>query len=309
MPKKKTGIPAAETLIFEYISHCKKKKLSENTLKSYQLDLNQYAAYLREMSYECGYKSAQQYIDSLQGHKIKSIKRKLSTLKMFLSYLCSKRIIPAGGILFNAHLDKSTASTDGSKETMDWEEVQRMLHTGRDGLTKFQEMDIQYREYVRDLVVLELIASTGMQCEEICGLRRSDVNFHDGTVRIKSGSGTERTVRIDSENVRNSLLNYYRLYAIEIEEAGCFIVNHWKEPISADSVRTIIRKFGEMARIPRRITPRMIRRAFTTMLLEKSDMDIRDIQLLVGHKEIASTKKYDERSRPRQLSVVLNEKY
>ena len=84
-----------ETAILNYLNHCRfEKGLDSKTIKAYQIDLLQFSAFIQKKGNFYRKENLQAYIAYLHGHyKIKSVKRKIASLKAFFNYLEYEEII------------------------------------------------------------------------------------------------------------------------------------------------------------------------------------------------------------------------
>jgi len=85
------------------------------------------------------------------------------------------------------------------------------------------------------------------------------VRLSEGEVKIYGKGAKERFVQVANPSVLQILREYRTAFAAPIERAGDFFVNRLCRPLSAQSVRSIVRKYANLARIGQRITPHMFR--------------------------------------------------
>ena len=110
-------------------------------------------------------------------------------------------------------------------------------------------------------------------------------------------------IYIENRNVLHALRKYMDMYRSFIEETGYVFINRVGQPLSDQSVRTMINKYVKKASIHLHITPHMFRHSFATLLLE-SDVDIRYIQKLLGHSSITTTQIYTNVSMAKQKEIL-----
>ena len=165
------------------------------------------------------------------------------------------------------------------------------------------------RETLRDIVVLELLFSTGLRVSELCALSKDSFQLSDRVLRLLiNGKGRkERVIEITTAELLHLLRIYCSEFSKEIEEQKSILFNRRGRPISPQSVRRIINKYLKQIGVNNHITPHMFRHTFATSLLE-AGMDIRYIQSLLGHSSISTTQIYTHVT-ARQQTLLLAEKH
>ena len=140
------------------------------------------------------------------------------------------------------------------------------------------------REVLRDIVVLELLFSTGLRVSELCALSQDTFLLSDSGLRlsVKGKGRKERIIQITTPELLQLMQKYYDAFSKEIQEQGVILFNRRGRPLAPQSVRRIINKYLNWIGAPNHITPHMFRHTFATSLLE-AGMDIRYIQSLLGH--------------------------
>lgn len=257
-----------QELVDEYLHYCRwQKGLNAKTLKAYRIDLGQFLGFMGGSDLDR--KSLNSFIVRLhEKYKPKSIKRKLASVKAFCSYLAYEGILTAA------------------------------YERAEGDLTQHQ-----YRSVLRDVAVIELLFATGIRVSELCGLEAGNVNLADGVIKIYGKGARERVIQIANPSVRKALNRYYDSFAEEIEEVGYFFLNRCRQRLSEQSVRSMIQKYAELAGVRVRVTPHMFRHSFATYLLEE-DVDIRYIQVLLGHSSIVTTQIYTQVASKKQGDIL-----
>ena len=134
---------------------------------------------------------------------------------------------------------------------------------------------------------------------ELCSLSRRDVKLEEGEVKIYGKGAKERFVQITNPSVLQAL----REYRQETDHSEIFFVNRLGKPLSDQSVRGIVKKYGKLGGVEQHITPHMFRHSFATLLLEE-DVDIRYIQRLLGHSSIVTTQIYTHVAGKKQRDIL-----
>lgn len=288
--------------ILSYLSHCKYEKgLSFQTLKAYQIDLEQFAQFIKDERSIPDKAVLQSYISGLRKqYKIKSEKRKIASLKAFFGYLEYEGKIeenPFTKLRIKLHEPFLLP------RTIPLSAIHKLLACAYSKKTTVGTNSYTYRAVLRDIAVLELLFATGMRVSELCTLRPESVDFVENTIKIHGKGSKERIIQICNDSVLAAVHSYHTAFLCEIETSGWFFVNRLGHRLSDQSVRFMIRKYTDIAGIELHITPHMFRHSFATLLLEE-DVDIRYIQQLLGHSSIMTTQIYTHVSAKKQRDIL-----
>ena len=165
------------------------------------------------------------------------------------------------------------------------------------------------RWILRDIVVLELLFSTGLRVSELCALSKETFLLTDSGLRLLvNGKGRkERIIQITTPELVHLTKIYDNEFSKEIQNQGAILFNQKGRPLSPQSVRRIINKYLKRIGVSSHVTPHMFRHTFATSLLE-AGLDIRYIQSLLGHSSISTTQIYTHVTVNR-LTSLLAEKH
>src|SRR3989344_7848805 len=166
---------------------------------------------------------------------------------------------------------------------------------------------------VRDKAILEVLFSTGLRVSELVGLNREQVNMDAGEFGVIGKGGKSRVVFL-SKRAKEWLGKYFRMrndpyrplfirYSGPKAKDG---LTDEKSRLSVRSVERLIEKYRKKAGILFRIGPHILRHSFATDLLQQG-ADIRSVQEMLGHKNIATTQIYTHVTNIRLREV--HEKY
>jgi len=281
-----------------FIGHCMYQKgLNSKTVKAYGIDLRQYFAFsdgkIEKETLTC-------FIEHLhKSYKPKTVKRKIATLKAFVSYLYFEEVIE--------HNPFSKIKTAFKQplilpKIIPFNDINEMLKCV---YAQFCRADSKYRQktVMRDIAIMELLFATGARVSEICSLKAECINVSDGYIKIYGKGSKERVIQIENKDVIKALLNYEKAFSSSIASTGYFFINRLDSRISEQSVRFMVRKYAKMASCNKNVTPHMFRHSFATLLLEE-DVDIRYIQRLLGHSSITTTQIYTHVSTAKQKEIL-----
>jgi site-specific recombinase XerD len=146
---------------------------------------------------------------------------------------------------------------------------------------------------LRDKAILELLFSTGLRVSELCGLNRDlDLTRDEFSVR---GKGEKVRVVFLSPDAKDAIKKYEAKRA-DMDEAlfvqmGKNSKNAKDLRLTPRSVERMIKRYAIKAGITRKVTPHVVRHVFATDLLENG-ADLRAVQAMLGHANIATTQVY-----------------
>lgn len=143
-------------------------------------------------------------------------------------------------------------------------------------------------EEIRDLAIVDLLASTGMRVGELVQLNREDINFHERECVVFGKGSSERVVYFDART-KIHLLNY--LDSRSDNNPALFVsLTLPRERLMIGGVETRIREIGKRADM-QKVHPHKFRRTLATRAIDKG-MPIEQVQRLLGHVKIDTTMHY-----------------
>jgi integrase/recombinase XerD len=157
---------------------------------------------------------------------------------------------------------------------------------------------------IRDRALLEFAYATGVRVSELVGLKLQDIFFTDGVARVFGKGAKERLVPVGRR-----ALGAVSLYAREIRPTldrgkgrGILFLNARGTPLSRVGAWGVIKATARRAGIAKRVTPHTLRHTFATHLLE-GGADLRAVQEMLGHADLATTQLYTHVDRDYLRSV------
>jgi integrase/recombinase XerD len=156
----------------------------------------------------------------------------------------------------------------------------------------------------RDLAILELFYASGLRLSELCSARLEMMNFDDGFLRITGKGNKTRITRVGTK-AREALLDYLqneRPSLVSKRTSSHIFLSVRGTALSPDRVRQIVKERAALAGITHNVYPHLLRHSFATHLLE-GGADLRVIQELLGHADIATTQVYTHVDRQRLKAV------
>ncbi len=270
------------------------KGLSKQTYQSYLSDIEIFFQYFKDKkdTNDLLGEDIIEYLryDSSTG-KIKTVStylRKMSSIKSFYLFLKREGII-------NVEIPSmyTPKKPERLPNCLSIEEVEALLDTP----------DISKPEGLRDKAMLELMYSSGLRVSELLSLERRKINLERGIVSIFGKGAKERKVPIG-----DFALEYVNKYINEArrknpgKDSKYLFLNRYGKPLSRQYFFKQIKKYALLAGIETDISPHTLRHCFATHLLENG-AQLRAVQEMLGHTNIATTQIYTHISTKRILSA------
>ncbi|MCQ2797771.1 MAG: tyrosine-type recombinase/integrase [Bacilli bacterium] len=163
--------------------------------------------------------------------------------------------------------------------------------------------DIQTDSGTRDRAMLEIMYATGLRVSELCELKMNEVNFQSKLITIIGKGNKQRSVPVSDFSLQY-LGNYVHLVRRRNpgRDTKYVFLNREGNPISRQYFFKQVKKYAAMAGIDAEISPHTLRHCFATHLLERG-AEIRAVQEMLGHTNLATTQIYTEVSTNRITSA------
>ncbi|MFA6006004.1 MAG: tyrosine-type recombinase/integrase [Patescibacteria group bacterium] len=170
----------------------------------------------------------------------------------------------------------------------------------------FQTPNVKRVQGLRDRTILEVLFSTGLRVSELAGLNRDQVNVERGEFGVIGKGGKARVVFL-SKNAIEWLNRYMQTRkdpspAVFIRYKGKTAESPEKLRLSPRQIERLVDRYRITAGITSRITPHVLRHSFATDLLMHG-ADLRSVQEMLGHKNIATTQIYTHVTNPHLKEV------
>jgi len=269
--------------------------LSANTVAAYSSDLRNFQDYLRESGIstwrEVSRSNISGYIQRIgPSFSPRSRARRLAALRTFFRFLLRAGLIednPASLVHFpklGPQLPKALSSA----------QIESLL----------AQPDPAKPIGQRDRAMFELLYACGLRVSELAELQLRQVVLQPGYLTVRGKGEKERIVPMGElavESLRTYLENG-RLKLLKKGPVPEVFVNARGESISRQGVWKIIKSSASKAGITVNITPHMLRHSFATHLLENG-ADLRSLQVMLGHADIATTQIYTHVARERLREI------
>jgi integrase/recombinase XerD len=290
-----------EGLVLDFLAYLELERgLSRNTLNAYRTDLLQYGEFLAEHELDALVARPADIGDFLAdlatgngrpACSAATVHRKTACLRSFYKHLRRDELIG----------DDPTASLSAPRrakklpQVLNYAEVQRLLAAprGSDPTT------------LRDRALLEAMYACGLRASETIGLEMSDIDLEEGLLRARGKGSKERIVPLGRKAIA-AIAAYLRggrpkLVPPERHEARLF-VNFRGGPLSRQGLYKIVQRHAREAGLAGRMSPHTLRHSFATHLLA-GGCDLRAVQEMLGHADIATTQMYTHLSGERLKEV------
>jgi len=147
--------------------------------------------------------------------------------------------------------------------------------------------------YLRDRAMLELLYATGIRASELASLKTSDLNFDIGYLRCIGKGRRERIIPVGKTalSVTTDYLRDLRPKLTKPFSDNFLLLSRTGRPMGRIEIWRIIKKYAILAGMPRNLTVHTLRHCFATHLLA-GGADLRSLQEMLGHVDIATTQIY-----------------
>ena len=256
------------------------KKLGDNTINSYMLDLEDFFKTFNGSIESCTKKDILAYISSINGLEVSTVNRHISSLKSFFNYLVDESIIKVSPIEEVSSLKKAKKLP----KYLSISEVDKLLN-----IPLNSEFDY------RNKAMLELMYGTGLRVSELVSIEYSNIDFENSIIRINGKGKKERIIPLGevASYYLKIYLSDYRSKLLKRNTYNQVFLNNHGKPITRQGFNYILENIRELTGIEKEITPHVLRHSFATHLLE-GGADIRSIQEMLGHENISTTNIYTE---------------
>ena len=295
MPSSK--IPALDILIDQYLNYLLiEKGLSGTTLESYSSDIARYRGFLNENKIrqisEADTALILKHMIALRnaGLNARSRARHLVTIRGFYRFMVHEKILKHDP----ARLVDLPKTSLKLPDVLSVDEVSQLLETP----------DTDKPRGARDCAMLELLYAAGLRVSELVNLKMQDVNLEAGFVRVFGKGSKERVVPIGlhAKEKIESYIQKSRHTLLKNRASPYLFVARAGKPLTRQGFWKLLRKYAGQAQLNKKVTPHSLRHSFASHLLE-GGADLRAVQVMLGHVDIATTQIYTHVAR-QQLKIL-----
>lgn len=277
-----------KNFIQEYLTMLKvERNLAKNSIESYRRDLSQYHKFLSTdlninsvLSVTLGH--IRTYVRHLKdkGFAANSVKRAISSIRTYHNFLSSEGYMK-----------------DNPAQLLDTPKVPQKLPN----VLSIQEIDSILRVIPekapmarRDLAIFEMMYSCGLRVTELCNLKSVDILWDSEMIRVIGKGDKHRFIPIGPiarDNLKD-YLNYERpKLADKNPNVGQIFLSRNGRKLTRMMIWILLKKWTDAANVGKDVSPHTLRHSFATHLLE-GGADLRSVQEMLGHSDIATTQIY-----------------
>jgi integrase/recombinase XerD len=270
--------------------------LAKNTIMAYREDLEAYSAFLSGKGVTSvsasGKNDIINFMFSQKDHGLaaNSIARRLAAIRMFYRFLVRERVLK----------DDPTSLIDSPKlwkkipETLSVNEIEALL----------AQPEARTLQGIRDRAILETLYATGMRVSEAVNLKVDDLNLDVGFLRCIGKGNKERVIPLGKKAITSvsKYLASVRPALLKKRSSDSLFVSRLGSKISRQSFWKLIKRYAKQARIKKPMKPHTLRHSFATHLLEHG-ADLRSVQEMLGHSNIATTQIYTHINKDRLKAI------
>ena len=275
------------------------RHLSAYTVRNYLHDLQGYLDFLEQEGVESqddiDHNLLRRFLAMLAERKTvrASIARRLSALRSFYSYLNREKLIDSDPMktAISPKLEQRLPSF------LTQEEARRLV----------EAPDLSTPHGLRDRAFLELLYASGLRVSELVGLDMSDINLETKEARVLGKGSKERMVLMGEPAALavKAYLDRGRLQLAGMVKSSALFINRYGKRMSQRFVQMLVSDYGKRVGIAKKVHPHLLRHTFATHLLD-GGADLRVVQELLGHTNLATTQVYTHVSQSRARQVYLS---
>lgn len=272
-------------LFREYRTYLRlERNYSSNTIESYEMDLDKLRSYAQEHSLDIVHTSFEQLQAFL-----------FDTFKTCTSPATQARVLAGIHAWYRFLLYKNYIDQDPS-ELLEGPRKERHLPTVL-SLNEVNRMiaaiDLSSNEGHRNRAMIEMLYGSGLRVSELVNLKQSNIFLNEHYMLIEGKGNKQRLVPLSpvAEEWYLYWLQDRSHWPIKPEARDIAFVNRYGRPLTRAMVFTIVKRLCAMADIQKNVSPHTLRHSFATHLLQNG-ADLRIIQQLLGHEDLATTEIY-----------------
>lgn len=283
---KQNGVTFLMVQIDAFLDYLRYERCySEDTLKAYQEDLEQFVAYgenvYKELTpdrIDAGL--VRDWVTELmdRGYAPASVNRKLSTLRSFFRFLLRKGEVEKNPL-------RKVVGPKRKKALPVFIKEQKM-----DQLLDETDFGEGYKG-CRDRMIVEMFYETGIRLSELIGLNDVDVDFSESQIKVTGKRNKQRLIPF-GEGLKESMLGYLsvRNEAVPIR-TGAFFLRENGERLTRSIVENVVKRSLSKVTTAKRRSPHVLRHTFATIMLNHN-AELGAIKELLGHESLATTEVY-----------------
>ncbi len=272
------------------------KNYATNTILSYDNDLNLLLDYLEDSKLtinEITKSDLKIYISGLYniGFNSSTISHHISVIKSFFNFLCLKRILDNNPTILLSYPKKKK----NLPKFLYQSEINELINS----------IDQNKLYGKRNYALIILMYSTGLRVSELVNIKLKDIDIKERQILVLGKGNKYRYVLLNDICIA-ALVDYINLERSNLlktkEDLGFLFINNKSTQLTNRGVREVIKSLIKNTSILLDVSPHTLRHTFATHLLENG-MDIKVVQELLGHENLATTQVYTHVTKENLKSV------
>jgi integrase/recombinase XerD len=262
---------------------------ADQTIQAYRTDLTQFIQWLPsdlslQAIQESDIHSYLSYLHKTQ-QKPSSISRKLSALRQFFRFCCLEKNLEKNPMeqVLNPSLAKSLP------KSLSFDQINALLAAADQGIPYPKALGNSLR--ARDRTMVYLLYATGLRVSELVGLTSHQLDLNGNYLKIKGKGDKERITPFApvAGQLLQIYLNEFRPQLNPVSDH--LFVNHRGFALTRQAFWKVLKTLAIQAGMPSSLSPHTLRHSFATHLLQ-SGMNLRSLQMLLGHSDLSTTQVY-----------------
>ncbi len=278
-------VTSDEALLKEYHTWLRLERgYSPNTIEGYEMDLDKLRTYCKEHDLDF-VKISFEDLEDFIFEQFKTIRSEATQARILAGIHSWFRFL-----LYKNYIDQDPSELlEGPKKSkhlptvLSLEEVNAMMAA----------VDLSSNEGHRNRAMMEMLYGSGLRVSELVGLQLSKIYLNEHYMLIEGKGSKQRLVPLSP--VAEEWFGYWMqdrsTWPLKPESKDIAFVNRYGRPMTRAMVFTIVRRLCEAAGITKTVSPHTLRHSFATHLLQNG-ADLRVIQQLLGHEDLATTEIY-----------------
>jgi integrase/recombinase XerD len=268
--------------------------LAENSIHGYRRDLEDLDRYLQQAGKELSTATADDFrfylhSQSRKGQSTRTVARRLAAIRVFLRFLQIQNI-DTKPILDQLDRPKPEQSLP---KILSKRQVNELIASPNP----------KSMLYSRDVAILELLYASGLRASELCDLKLRDTNLQVGCVRVIGKGSKERIVPF-GRAAWESIIRYLQETRPMLDKRASdrLFLSRTGKPLERVGLWMLVEKYARKSGILKQTGPHVLRHCFATHLIG-GGADLRIVQELLGHSDVATTQIYTHVDQSRLKSI------
>lgn len=261
---------------------------AKSTIQAYKYDLDMFVSLIGDIDLESPHirRKIRLFLKELKdrGYSKKGIARKIASLRSFFDFLNVNDFLTGKNPMKAIHTP-TIREEEQLPKYLGLSDIKRIFEITRD------KTNFSSKKQKRYYVMVRLLYASMARVSELCSLKVKDVNFEEGSLRLRGKGNKERIVPVDTTTL--NVIKEYLEDRLFVESEDYLIVNTQNEQLSPRVVQEDIKTIKKECGFPdsKIITPHIFRHTGATHL-RRSGMDISELQDILGHSSPTTTRIY-----------------